>query len=153
MNAHPILLEDFTKYARKQYDDVGAERFWIPGQPETGTSVHGYDITRSIYFDDKRGFAIGRNLGAPSPYVCWQFTVENGARDFYWGTYCNDGQGAVDNYTARVMVHMDGGEVREIHNPLAAAEMSLEQNYNQIDGRLNNGRKDNTGHGKDGPEL
>ena len=197
MNAHPILLEDFTKHTRTLYDAVGAERFWIPGQPETGTSVHGYDITRSIYFDDKRGFAIGRNLGAPSPYVCWQFTVENGARDFYWGTYCTDGKDAVDNYLARVMVHMDGGAVREVYNPLAAAEMSAENNYNMIDGRLNNEkprldltdgqtheevdalapqtlpaekpsvlaqirearkappapRKDNAGHGKDGPEL
>ncbi len=87
---------------------------------------------------DQRGFAIGRSLSSPSPYVCWQFTVENGARDFYWGTYCSDGQSAVDSYTARVMVHMDGGEVHETHNPLAAAEMSAEQNYNQIDGAINN---------------
>ncbi len=86
MNAHPILLEDFTKHVRKLYDTVDAERFLLPGHPEKGTTVQGYDITRSIYFDDQRGFAIGRNLGAPSPYVCWQFTVENGARDFYWGT-------------------------------------------------------------------
>ena len=138
MNAHPILLEDFTKYARTLYDTVGAERFWIPGRPETGTNVHGYDITRSIYFDDQRGFAIGQSLSSPSPYVCWQFTVDNGVRDFYWGAYCSDGQSAVDNYTARVMVHMDGGEVREVNNPLAAAEMSAEQNYNQIDGAINN---------------
>ncbi len=139
MNAHPILLEDFTKYARKLYDAVNAERFLLPGQPENGAEVHGYEIVRSISFDDKRGFAIGLNPNAPSPFVCWQFTAnDSGARDFYWGQYANDLADAVNSYVASVIVHMDGGDVREVSNPLAAAEMSKEQNYNMIDGVVNN---------------
>ena len=138
MNAHPILLEDFTKYARKLYDAVGAERFLLPGHIESGTSVQGYEIVRSIAFDDKRGFAIGLNPDAGAPFVCWQFTEENGKREFYWGHYASDLAGAADNYAARVMVHMSGGEVWEVHNPLAAAEMSAEQNYNMLDGAINN---------------
>jgi hypothetical protein len=158
MNAHPILLEDFTKYARKLYDAVGAERFLLPGHIESGTAVKGYGIARSVAFDDKRGFAIGHNPSAGAPFVCWQFTTENGARDFYWGHYANDLAGAAENYTARVMVHMDGGEVREVYNPLAAAEMSAEQNYNQIDGAINNEKfrldlTDSQTHGPDHPLL
>ncbi len=139
MYAHPILLEDFTKHARELYDAVNAERFMLPGQPESGAEVYGYEIVRSISFDDKRGFAIGLNPDAPSPFVCWQFTLnENHTREFYWGTYADDLAGAVNSYVARVMVHMDGGEVREVVNPLAAAEMTKEQNYNMIDGVINN---------------
>jgi hypothetical protein len=114
MNAHPILIEDFANHARKLYEDVGAERFALPGHPESGTVVHGYEITRAIFFDDQRGFAIGLNPYAPSNFVSWQFTVENGKRDFYWGDY-NDGlAGAADNYIARIIVHMNGGDVKEI---------------------------------------
>lgn len=138
MNAHPILLEDFTKYARKLYDAVGAERFALPGHVESSTAVQGYEIIRSIAFDDKRGYAIGQNPNAGAPFVCWQFTEENGKREFYWGYYTNDLATAANSYTARVMVHMEGGEVREVYNPLAAAEMSAEQNYNMVDGAINN---------------
>jgi hypothetical protein len=40
---------------------------------------------------------------------------------------------------ARVIVHASDDVVKELPNPLAAAEMSLEQNYNHIDGAINNG--------------
>jgi hypothetical protein len=138
MSAHPILLEDFTKYARKLYDTVDAERFLLPGHPENGIVVQGYEIVRSVAFDDKRGFAIGLNPNAPAEFVCWQFTAENSRRDFSWGTFTTDLGGAADNYAARVMIHMSGGDVREVYNPLAAVEMSPEQNYNQIGGTINN---------------
>ncbi len=138
MNAHPILLEDFTKYARRLYSDVDAKRHLLPGIPEGGSQVQGYWINRSVWFDDNRGFAIGHNPAAPSPYVCWQFTTENGKREYYWGAYCNTEKEAADNLIARVTVHMDGGGVRDVYNHLAAAEMAKEQNYNQIDGSINN---------------
>ena len=138
LNAHPILVEDFTTHVRKFYDDLGAERFALPGREESGTIVGGYEITRSVRFDDRRGFAIGHNPAAVSPYVCWQFTTENGQRDFYWGTYADEFKGAADNYTARVAVHLSGGDIKEVENPLAATEMSTEQNYNMVDGLRNN---------------
>ncbi|MDR2088527.1 MAG: DUF3849 domain-containing protein [Clostridiales Family XIII bacterium] len=137
MNAHPILLEDFTKRTRELYEELGAERFALPGREESGAIVRGYEITRSVFFDDRRGFAIGHNPDAPSPFVCWRFTTENGKRDFYWGTYAGDLKGAADNYTARVIVHLSGGDVKEIPNPPAAAEMTAEQNGNMIDGARN----------------
>jgi len=138
LRAHPILVEDFTKYTRKLYEDVGAERFALPGRPESGEAVQGYEIVRAISFDDQRGFAIGLNPNAPSQFVCWQFTEENGSRDFYWGTYTDEFQSAGDNYAAQVLVHMSDSDVKEVYNHLASAEMSKEQNYNMIDGLHNN---------------
>ena len=138
LNAHPILIESFTTHARKLYEAVDAERFALPGTPEVGHKVQGYEISRSVWFDDGRGFAIGHNQEAAAPFVCWQFTTENGQRDFYWGYFCNEETAATDNLTARTMVHMIDESVREIPNPLAAAEMSAEQNYNMVDGVLNN---------------
>ena len=138
MKAHPTLLEDFTKYARKLYEEVGAERFALPGHAESGEVVHGYQIVQSITFDNHRGFAIGHNPNAVEPFVAWQFNVENGKRDFYWGKYTHDMAAAADQYTARVLVYMHDEKVREVSNPIAAVEMSTEQNYNMIDGLRNN---------------
>ena len=139
LNAHPILIEAFTQHTRRLYEAVGAERFALPGMPEAGHNVQNYEIMRSIWFDDQRGFAIGHNPDAPDPYVCWKFTTgENGDRDFYWGHYCVDGKAAEDDYVSRVMVHMSDESAKEIPNPLAAAELSDEQNQNMLDGVINN---------------
>jgi hypothetical protein len=138
LNAHPVLIDGFAGHARKLYDTLDAERSLLPGRPESGEAVQGYEIVRAIAFDDRRGFAIGLNPDAVSPFVCWQFTTENGARDFYWGHYADEFQSVADNYIARTLVHMSGEQVREIQNPIAAVEMSTEQNYNMIDGQRNN---------------
>ena len=55
-----------------------------------------------------------------------------------WGRYSSDIAGAVDSYTARVLIHMQDSGVQELGNPIAAVEMSTEQNYNMIDGLRNN---------------
>ena len=138
LNSHAILIDGFATHFRRLYQELGAERFALPGAPEAGHAVHGYEITRSVWFDNQRGFAIGHNPGAPDPFVCWQFTAENGARDFYWGRYCGSERTAADYYIARTLIHMRDEPCREIPNPLAAAEMSAEQNYNMIDGLRNN---------------
>lgn len=138
LNAHPILIDGFARHYRKLYQDLGAERFSLPGAPEAGHMVQGYEITRSIWFDDRRGFAIGHNPNAAAPFVCWQFKTENGARDFYWGSYCNSEKEAAAHFAARTLAHMQDEPIKEIPNLLAAAEMSTEQNYNMIDGLRNN---------------
>ena len=39
---------------------------------------------KSVTFDNGRGFALGYDEAAPSPFVTWQFTeTENGQRDYY----------------------------------------------------------------------
>ncbi|MDR1322229.1 MAG: DUF3849 domain-containing protein [Gracilibacteraceae bacterium] len=128
LRSHAVLINDFTDYARKLYSGLGAERFALPGCEECGTAVQGYEITRSIWFDDRRGFAIGHSPIAPAPHVCWQFTTENGKREFYWGTYGGEKE-AADNYRVRIIAHMNDGDVKEIPPPLAAAKMTSEQSY------------------------
>jgi len=65
-------------------------------------NVHGYEIKRSILFANDRGFALAENPNAPQPYVTWQFTEENGWRDFYWGHYTANADAAAKDYATRV---------------------------------------------------
>lgn len=64
--------------------------------------VHGYEIKRSVLFDNDRGFALADNPNAPQPFVTWQFTEENGKRDYYWGHYTTNKDAAVRDYENRV---------------------------------------------------
>lgn len=64
--------------------------------------VHGYEIKRSVLFDNDRGFALAENPNAPQPFVTWQFTEENGKRDYYWGHYTTNKDAAVRDYENRV---------------------------------------------------
>jgi hypothetical protein len=102
--------------------------------------VHGYEIRKSVCFSNDRGFALAHNPAAVSPFVTWQFTEENGKRDYYWGHYFSKEESAVTDYGKRT------GEYRTDYptltekpaNYLQAAEMSMEQNYNMVDGVINN---------------
>lgn len=62
----------------------------------------GYTITQSVLFDNDQGFALAENPAAVSPFVTWQFSVERGKRDYYWGHYHGDELGAVSDYNTRV---------------------------------------------------
>lgn len=100
-----------------------------------------YLITRSIQFSNDRGFAFGEHPRAdgPQPFGTWQFTAENGKRDFYWGHYHRDQEKGIQDYQDRINEYMEQfPALKVVINPLAAAEMSCEQNYNQIDGQINN---------------
>ena len=58
---------------------------------------------KSVTFDNSRGFALGFDKAAPSPFVTWQFTeTENGQKDYYWGHYHNSGQTAEKDFAKRV---------------------------------------------------
>jgi len=140
LNSHPILIEDFTKYAREFYTELNAERFALPGkQPEQGDVIHGYEIIRAVEFNTNRGFAIGLNPYAVNEFVTWQFTTENGPRDYYWGNYFDTFSEAAQNYIARTIVHMSGDGVHEVQKQRTFDfEKSTEQNYNMIDGLVNN---------------
>lgn len=60
----------------------------------------GYVIRQSVLFDNGRGFAMGENFKAPNPFVTWQFTQEDGKRDYYWGHYFNEECEAIGITTA-----------------------------------------------------
>jgi hypothetical protein len=61
----------------------------------------GYEITRAILYDNDRDFAVGKTPAAPSPFVTWQFTEEQGQRDYYWGRYFNTEADALNSFLDR----------------------------------------------------
>ena len=67
-----------------------------------------------MLFKDGKGFAIGENPKAPAPYATWQFTQENGRRDYYWGRYYNDPQSAETNFLERSKNHKTMYQVEEV---------------------------------------
>ncbi len=75
--------------------------------------VHGYEIKRSVLYDNDRGFALAVNPNAPQPFVTWQFTEENGKRDYYWGHYTTNKAAAVRDYESRVSEHQHEHRVSE----------------------------------------
>jgi hypothetical protein len=105
MDSHATLIEDFTTYVRKLYEELGADRFALPGNEEHGESepVQGYGIIRSIMVNANQGYVIAHNPDAVDPFVCWQFTLDNGERSYNWGIY-GDEQTAIDGYNARLFV-------------------------------------------------
>ena len=53
-------------------------------------------------FTNDRGYALGHNPNAPSPFVTWTF-YENadGSRDYNWGHYFKDEEAAVRDFAHR----------------------------------------------------
>lgn len=76
----------------------------------------GYDIRRFVLFDNGRGFAIGENFKAPNPFVTWQFTQEDGKRDYYWGHYFNEEGSALGDFNRRVFDYERQYEVKQVEN-------------------------------------
>lgn len=58
---------------------------------------------KTVTFENGRGFALGHNKAAPSPFVTWQFTeTESGQRDYYWGNYHNEMKWAEKDFSKRI---------------------------------------------------
>ena len=81
--------------------------------------IQGYVIRQSVLFDNGRGFALGENPGAPNPFVTWQFTEENGHRDYYWGHYHTEEATAVKDFAARSADYQRRYGVQEVNRPIA----------------------------------
>ena len=65
--------------------------------------VQGYEVKRSVVFEEDKGFALAVSPTAPDPFVVWQFTQdESGLRDYYWGRYCSTIESATKNYENRI---------------------------------------------------
>lgn len=121
LDTHPSLVDQFIRQTRILYGEVNAERFVLPGRAKSGEVYNGYEIVREISFDNQRGFAIGLNPVAQEQFATWQFTVENGKREYYWGNHSDDFTDAAANYIARVYDMMESTKTREIHGPVIAA--------------------------------
>lgn len=86
---------------------------------EKENAVQGYEIKKSVLFEDGRGFALAENPKAPSPFVVWQFTEQNGRRDYYWGHYHGGRETAEKELTARTADHRQYCRVKEEKRPIA----------------------------------
>ncbi len=78
-----------------------------------------YTILCSVLFDNGRGFVLGENPAAPSPFVTWQFIEEQGKRDYYWGHYHGDGASAEKEFAARAADYQQRYGVQEVLRPIA----------------------------------
>ena len=51
----------------------------------------GYEIIQAVMLENGRGFALGHNPAAPSPYVTWAcYDDKDGQRQYEWGHYGSD---------------------------------------------------------------
>lgn len=67
---------------------------------------NGYEIKKFVLFENNKGFALGENPSEPEPFATWQFTEENGKRDYYWGHYKKTLLAAEEDFTERVAHYM-----------------------------------------------
>lgn len=74
---------------------------------------NGYQITRAVLFDNGRGFALGHDPAAPGPFVTWQFTEEQGKRDYYWGHYFGSEKAATTDFHTRAADYKQQYRVHE----------------------------------------
>lgn len=51
--------------------------------------------------------------------MTWQFTEEQGRRDYYWGHYYDDGAAAEKDYADRAADYQRRFRVREVKRPIA----------------------------------
>jgi len=74
-------------------------------------SINGYEIKRSIVFDNDRGVALAENPRAVQPFVTWMFFEDkNGERSYEWGHYTTNRQNAESDYHARISKYiLDNG--------------------------------------------
>ena len=63
----------------------------------------GYEIIKAVMLENGRGFALGHNPAAPSPYVTWAcYDGKDGQRQYEWGHYGSDRAALEQDFTARV---------------------------------------------------
>ena len=71
----------------------------------------GYSILKAVMLENGRGFALGHNPAAPSPYVTWAcYDDKNGQRQYEWGHYGSDRAALEQDFAAR------GQEYQRLYN-------------------------------------
>ena len=62
-----------------------------------------YEIIKAVMLENGRGFALGHNPAAPSPYVTWAcYDDKDGQRQYEWGHYGSDRAALEQDFAARV---------------------------------------------------
>ena len=63
----------------------------------------GYEIIQAVMLENGRGFALGHDPAAPSPYVTWAcYDDDKGQRQYEWGHYGDDRAALEQDLTGRV---------------------------------------------------
>jgi len=97
-------------------------------------TIQGYTVKEAVLFENRRGVALAENPKAVQPFVTWMFTQQkDGRRDYEWGHYYKDGDGARKDFKARADDYQRRFGVREIRLPIAeqmkqAAELAAREN-------------------------
>ena len=80
----------------------------------------GYEIIQAVMLENGRGFALGHNPAAPSPYVTWAcYDDKNGQRQYEWGHYGSDRAALEQDFAARVQEYqrLYNVDVRQVEAP------------------------------------
>ena len=63
----------------------------------------GYEIIKAVMLENGRGFVLGHDPAAPSPYVTWAcYDDDKGQRQYEWGHYGSDRAALEQDFAARV---------------------------------------------------
>ncbi len=103
--------------------------------------ARGHLVRQEICFSDNHGVVFGEKLDEAFPLAVWNFVQLDDRREYTGGRHFlgKDADLAGLDFGDRVSAYKSSHpNVAEKYNYLAAAEMSGEQNYNQIDGLVNN---------------
>ena len=106
--------------------------------------AQGYVVRQEICFSDNHGVVFGEKLDEAFPLAVWNFVQLEDRREYTSGRHFlgKDADLAGLDFGDRVSAYKSSHpNVTTKYNYLAAAEMSAEDNYNQIDGIPNNGFK------------
>ena len=80
----------------------------------------GYEIIQAVMLENGRGFALGHNPAAPSPYVTWAcYDDRDGQRQYEWGHYGSDRAALEQDFAARVQEYqrLYNVDVRQVEAP------------------------------------
>ena len=80
----------------------------------------GYEIIQAVMLENGRGFALGHDPAAPSPYVTWAcYDDKDGQRQYEWGHYGSDRAALEQDFAARVQEYqrLYNVDVRQVEAP------------------------------------
>ena len=91
----------------------------------------GYEIIKAVMLENGRGFALGHNPAAPSPYVTWAcYDDKDGQRQYEWGHYGSDRADLEQDFTARVQEYQRPVDIGTFPKPPRNAPDEI-VNYDQ----------------------
>ena len=66
------------------------------------TVIHGYLITSVYRFSENEGVVIAHNVKAASPFVAWNYRIDNDTLNCFWGHYCDTAEQAHNEYSEKI---------------------------------------------------